>query len=63
MRRTFTSSTPDIRVIRSTGLRAITQTSEVRASSPMEMARTSAFSEVRQKPPGMTVIPSGVAAA
>ena len=51
------------RVTRSTGLSAITQTSAVRASSPMEMARTSGWSEVRQKPPGMICMPSGVAAA
>ena len=63
IRRTFTSSWLASRVTRSTGLSSITQTSAVRAFSPIEMARTSSCSEVRQKPPGMILIPSGVQAA
>ena len=63
IRRTCTLSALGIRVMRSTGFSPITQTSAARAPSPIEMARTSGRSDVRQKPPGITRMPSGVAAA
>ena len=46
-----------------TALSETTQTSAARAPSPIETARASSCSAIRQKPPGMMVQPSGVAAA
>ena len=62
-RRTFTASLCGRSVTISAGLSPSTQTSAERTPSPMEKARASGSSEMRQKPPGITRQPSGVAAA
>ena len=51
------------RLAASTGRSASTQTSADSTPSPIDTARASAWSEMRQKPPGITRQPSGVAAA
>ena len=50
------------RVEASTGFWASTQTSADSTPSPIETARASGWSEIRQNPPGITRQPSGVAA-
>ncbi len=51
------------RVTCSTGASAVTQTSLERTPLRRLTARASGSSEIRQKPPGITFQPSGVAAA
>ncbi len=59
----LTSSCDGSSVSSTTGFSDSTQTSADFTPSPMLTARASAFSEIRQKPPGITCQPSGVAAA
>ena len=63
MRRIRTVSIAGSSVAAETALSDTTQTSAARAPSPIETARASGCSAIRQKPPGMMVQPSGVAAA
>jgi hypothetical protein len=63
MRLIRTLSTAGSRLEVATVLLDTTQTSAARAPSPIETARESSRSAIRQNPPGITVQPSGVAAA
>ena len=63
MRLIRTVSTVGNSVAAETALSETTQTSAARAPSPIDTARASSCSAIRQKPPGMMVQPSGVAAA
>ena len=58
-----TVSAPGSKVEADTALSDTTQTSAERAPSPIDTARASACSAIRQKPPGRMVQPWGVAAA
>ena len=63
MRLIRTVSIAGSRLAVETALSETTQTSAALAPSPIDTARASSWSAIRQKPPGMMIQPSGVAAA
>ena len=63
MRLIRTVSVAGSSVVAETALSETTQTSAARAPSPIDTARASGCSAIRQKPPGIRVQPPAVAAA